>query len=172
MGQQTTPHFDASIHRTAVEAPACMVVLYGGELGRRTELPQHGITIGRDDDNVIHVELHTMSRRHAHLFVTDGKHHIEDLGSTNGTFVNEQELTRPTPLRKATLCAAAVPSSNSSTAATSEALYHEEIYRLTITDGLTQVANKRHFVDSGARDHPRRRHGRRRFSDGVAHYAG
>lgn len=98
MGLQTTPHFDASIHRTATEAPACMVVLYGGELARRTELPQHGITIGRDDDNAIHVALHTMSRRHARLFVTDGRHHIEDLGSTNGTFVNEQALTpQPNP---------------------------------------------------------------------------
>jgi two-component system, cell cycle response regulator len=161
MGLQTTPHFDASIHRPAADAPACMVVLYGGELGRRTELPQHGITIGRDDDNAIHVELHTMSRRHARLFVADGKHHIEDLGSTNGTFVNEQELSCPTQLRNGDLvrCGGAV--FKFIDGGNVEALYHEEIYRLTITDGLTQVANKRHFVDFLEREIVRAaRHGR------------
>jgi FOG: FHA domain len=83
MGLQTTPHLNDEPDR-AVGAPACLVVLYDGELGRRTELPPHAITVGRDDDNAIQVALHTMSRRHARLFVTDGTHHIEDLGSTNG----------------------------------------------------------------------------------------
>ena len=161
MGLQTTPHFDASIHPTAVEVPACLVVLYGGELGRRTELPQYGVTIGRDDDNAISVALHTMSRRHARLFVADGLHHIEDLGSTNGTFVNEQELTGPTPLRNGDLvrCGGAV--FKFIDGGNVEALYHEEIYRLTITDGLTQVANKRHFCDFLEREIVRAaRHGR------------
>jgi diguanylate cyclase (GGDEF)-like protein len=42
-----------------------------------------------------------------------------------------------------------------------EALYHEALYRLTITDGLTQIANKRHFVDFLEREIARAtRHGR------------
>jgi diguanylate cyclase (GGDEF)-like protein len=147
MGLQTTPHLSAEPDRAAAGAPACLVVLYGGELGRRTELPQREVTIGRDDDNAIHVALHTMSRRHARLFVSNGIHHIEDLGSTNGTFVNEDELTHATPLRNGDLvrCGGAV--FKFIDGGNVEALYHEEIYRLTITDGLTQVANKRHFVD-------------------------
>jgi hypothetical protein len=44
MGLQTTPHFDASIHRTATEAPACMVVLYGGELRRPNGSKQTAVT--------------------------------------------------------------------------------------------------------------------------------
>src|SRR4029077_4474912 len=118
-------------------------------------LPRHGITIGRDDDNVINVPLHTMSRRHARLFMTDGQHHIAALGRTNGTFVNEHELTQPTPLRNGDLvrCGGAV--FKFIDGGNVEALYHEEIYRLTITDGLTQVPNKAPFVVFLEREIPR-----------------
>jgi PleD family two-component response regulator len=54
MGLQTTPHLSDKPARAA-GAPACLVVLYGGELGRSTDLPQQEVTIGRDDDNPIPV---------------------------------------------------------------------------------------------------------------------
>lgn len=150
----------ATVARAAT-APACMVVIYGGDLGRRVELPRTEITIGRDDENAINNPLHTLSRRHARLFVRDDAYYIEDLGSTNGTFVNEVEIARPTQLRNGDLvrCGGAV--FKFIEGGNVEALYHEEIYRLTITDGLTQVANKRHFVDFLEREIARAaRHGR------------
>lgn len=60
---------------------------------------------------------------------------------------NDDELTHATPLRNGDLvrCGGAV--FKFIDGGNVEALYHEEIYRLTITDGLTRVANKRHFVD-------------------------
>jgi two-component system cell cycle response regulator len=131
----------------AAHAPACVIVIYGGQLGQRIELTQDDVTVGRDDDNAIHVALHTISRRHARLFLQDDAHHVEDLGSTNGTFVNEVEITAPTRLRNGDLvrCGGAVLKFIEG--GNVEALYHEEIHRLTITDGLTHVANKRHFTD-------------------------
>ena len=131
----------------AAGAPACFVVIYGGELGRRITLPRHEVTIGRDDENTIHADLDTISRLHARLFVRGGVHCVEDLGSTNGTFVNEEEIAEPTALRNGDLvrCGGAV--FKFIEGGNVEALYHEEIYRLTITDGLTQVANQRHFAD-------------------------
>jgi two-component system, cell cycle response regulator len=128
-------------------APACVVVIYGGELGRRVELSHGDVSIGRDDDNVISVTLHTMSRHHARLFTRDGGHYIEDLGSTNGTMVNETESAGAMQLRNGDLvhCGGAVLKFIEG--GNVEGMYHEEIYRLTITDGLTQIANKRHFVD-------------------------
>src|SRR6185436_12196341 len=90
--------------------PSCIVVIYGGDLGRRIELPRGEITIGRDDENAISAAVHTVSRRHARLFIRDEGHYIEDLGSTNGTFVNDQEIDRATQLRNGDLvrCGGAV----------------------------------------------------------------
>jgi len=146
-GEKTPIHVSATPRARAARAPACLIMIYGGELGRRVELPDRHLTIGRDDDNDITVDLHTLSRRHAQLFARNQAHYIEDLRSTNGTFVNEAEISEPTALRNGDLirCGGAVLKFIEG--GNVEALYHEEIYRLTITDGLTHVANKRHFLD-------------------------
>jgi len=185
MKRDTTPHIAAVPGLSGAGTPACVVVLYGSELGRRVELTRGDITIGRDDDNEISITLDTISRRHARLFVRDRVHMIEDLASTNGTFVNEQEVTKATPLRNGDLvrCGGAV--FKFIEGGNIEALYHEEIYRLTITDGLTQVANKRHFVEFLERELARAiRHGRplslvlfdldhfKRINDRFGHLAG
>lgn len=129
------------------DAPACVVIIYGGELGRCIKLSDEGMTIGRDEGNGISVALHTISRQHARLFIRDGSYFVEDLGSTNGSYVNDEEVAGPTPLRNGDLlrCGGAV--FKFIEGGNIEALYHEEIYRLTITDGLTQIANKRHLLD-------------------------
>lgn len=147
MKRDTTPHIAAVSGPITTGIPACVVVLYGSELGRRVELTRGEIVIGRDDDNALSVALETISRRHARLFVQDRTYMVEDLESTNGTFVNENEVTEATALRNGDLlrCGGAV--FKFIEGGNIEALYHEEIYRLTITDGLTQVANKRHFLE-------------------------
>jgi pSer/pThr/pTyr-binding forkhead associated (FHA) protein len=61
---------------------------------RRYELPQDEAVIGRDPEAQVHIPVENVSRRHARI-VWDGKQHwIEDLGSTNGTYVNERKVTR------------------------------------------------------------------------------
>jgi two-component system cell cycle response regulator len=129
------------------EAPACVVIIYGGDLGRCIKLTGEETTIGRDDGNGISIPLHAISRQHARLFLRDGAYFVEDLGSTNGSYVNDEEVEGVTPLRNGDLvrCGGAVLKFIEG--GNIEALYHEEIYQLTITDGLTQVANKRHLLD-------------------------
>jgi two-component system, cell cycle response regulator len=161
MKHDTKPHLSAAPQARSEDAPACVIVIYGGELGRRVELTTDEATIGRDDDNVLNIPLHTISRRHARLFHRHHQYYIEDLGSTNGTFVNERQITDITPLRNGDLirCGGAVLKFIEG--GNVEALYHEAIYRLTITDGLTQVANKRHMSDFLEREIARAtRHGR------------
>lgn len=57
------------------------------------------ITIGRDSSNEIPVNDAEVSRRHARLTFQGGKYVLEDMGSTNGTFVNGQRLTGPRVLK-------------------------------------------------------------------------
>jgi len=57
------------------------------------------ITIGRDPANGITINDAEISRRHARLIFQGGKYILEDLGSTNGTFVNGQRLAGPRVLK-------------------------------------------------------------------------
>lgn len=57
------------------------------------------LTIGRDSSNDIAVNDAEVSRRHARLTFQGGKYVLEDMGSTNGTFVNGQRLTGPRVLK-------------------------------------------------------------------------
>lgn len=57
------------------------------------------ISIGRDSSNEIPVNDAEVSRRHARLTFQGGKYVLEDMGSTNGTFVNGQRLSGPRVLK-------------------------------------------------------------------------
>ena len=55
--------------------------------------------IGRDSSNEISINDAEVSRRHARLTFQGGKYVLEDMGSTNGTFVNGQRLVGPRVLK-------------------------------------------------------------------------
>ena len=50
------------------------------------------LTIGRSQDNDVVLSHPTVSRRHARIFEHNGAHLIEDLGSSNGTFINGERV--------------------------------------------------------------------------------
>lgn len=57
------------------------------------------LTIGRDSSNAVAINDAEVSRKHARLSFQGGKYVIDDLGSTNGTFVNGQRLAGPVVLK-------------------------------------------------------------------------
>ncbi|MGA7194653.1 MAG: FHA domain-containing protein [Anaerolineales bacterium] len=57
------------------------------------------LTIGRDSNNGVAINDAEISRKHARLTFQGGKYVLEDLGSTNGTFVNGQRLAGPVVLK-------------------------------------------------------------------------
>jgi pSer/pThr/pTyr-binding forkhead associated (FHA) protein len=57
------------------------------------------LTIGRDSSNGVAINDAEVSRKHSRLLFQGGKYVIEDLGSTNGTFVNGQRLAGPVVLK-------------------------------------------------------------------------
>ena len=78
-----------------------LVVLDGPNSGR--EFPLTGafaIAIGRDDTAGIVIEDDEVSRRHALVVVFDDGARVDDLGSTNGTWVNGARIAMPHPLRE------------------------------------------------------------------------
>jgi hypothetical protein len=68
--------------------------------GQRREVPldRDEITIGRREDNLVHLPDRNVSRRHARLVQRDGTILLEDLRSANGTMVNGVRISEPVPL--------------------------------------------------------------------------
>lgn len=62
--------------------------------GRQVPLPAAGASLGRSQDNDVHVPDERASRHHARIDVEQGVYVISDLGSVNGTFVNRQRIQR------------------------------------------------------------------------------
>lgn len=74
------------------DVPA-LVVLKGPEVGERFYLEQSEVTIGRDPKSDIFLNDVTVSRRHARLRVDGDTVTIVDVGSLNGTYVNDEVVT-------------------------------------------------------------------------------
>lgn len=76
-----------------------LVMRAGPTPNKSFPIQKNEIFIGRDIANDILINDAEVSRRHARLSVQAGNYVIEDLGSTNGTFVNGQRLVGPRVLR-------------------------------------------------------------------------
>ena len=76
-----------------------LIMRSGPTPGAAFNLEGDQITIGRDPSNTITINDAEISRRHARLTYQGGKYILEDLGSTNGTFVNGQRLAGPRVLK-------------------------------------------------------------------------
>jgi two-component system NtrC family sensor kinase len=72
---------------------ASLFVIQGRDQGRRFELDQNSVTIGRDSGNPIQLHDNEVSRRHAEIRYSNGGYVLADLSSSNGTFVNDQTVT-------------------------------------------------------------------------------
>lgn len=57
------------------------------------DLSEDKITVGRLADNSLQIDDGSVSSHHAELLFENGEYHLHDLGSTNGTFVNEEQVT-------------------------------------------------------------------------------
>jgi hypothetical protein len=75
-----------------------LVVTAGALKGTSLDLAQQQITLGRANDATLVLNDDYASSRHARIFPQDGQWIVEDLGSTNGTYLDRQKVTRPTPV--------------------------------------------------------------------------
>ena len=80
-------------------APTKLVVSEGTLTGTTVALQGQTITLGRAHDSTIVLDDDYASSRHARIYPDrDGNWIVEDLGSTNGTYLDRSRLTTPTPI--------------------------------------------------------------------------
>ncbi|MEV7212050.1 FHA domain-containing protein [Kitasatospora cineracea] len=80
--------------------PTHLVVTQGSLAGTTVALQGQTITLGRAHDSTIVLDDDYASSRHARIYPDQaGQWTVEDLGSTNGTYLDRQRLTTPTPLQ-------------------------------------------------------------------------
>jgi phosphoserine phosphatase RsbU/P len=76
---------------------SAIVILRGPESGRQFPIGEGRTTLGRNAECDVSLSGKQISRQHAHLYAQEGKHLIEDLGSSNGTFLNGLRIAPRTP---------------------------------------------------------------------------
>jgi len=141
----------SKISERPATSSACLVVIYGLDLGRKYNLVRPQVVIGRSTRADICIDQEAVSRNHCKILNTGGSILLRDMGSTNGTYVNDELIDeyvlRDGDFIKVGRCIFKFLSGNNI-----ENAYHEEIYRLTTIDGLTQIYNKRFFQETLERE--------------------
>jgi pSer/pThr/pTyr-binding forkhead associated (FHA) protein len=83
-------------------SPTKLVITEGSNAGETVPLSGETVTLGRGGDSTIRLDDDYVSTRHAR-FVTNGEEwFIEDMGSTNGTYIGSTRVTRATAITSGT----------------------------------------------------------------------
>jgi hypothetical protein len=140
---------------------ACLVIIRGPRLGSRVVLGDGPVVLGRSVESDFQISERGISRRHCRIYQEDERFWVEDLNSTNHTFLNE-EMIELAPLRDGDHIRVSQTVLKFVDEGNIEAGYHSELHESTIRDALTGLYNRRHAMAvlktevAKARRHPRR----------------
>jgi two-component system cell cycle response regulator len=134
---------------TSTSRNACLVHIYptGSHMGRRYPIGESSLIVGRGDDCDLRIQDHSVSRKHARIEPTDTGVYVADLVSTNGTFINDRLIDGRLVLHDGDYLRVGNCIYRFLAGGNVESEYHEEIYRLTIIDALTQIHNQRYMIE-------------------------
>jgi len=139
---------------------ACLVVIHGEGLGRRVDVGDAPVLVGRSHDADLCIPHKSVSRAHCRVWREGEDYRILDLGATNPVRVNDE------PVAAGELADGDHVTIGESilkfiSRTSVEARYHEEIYQLATHDPLSGLCNRRHFEELADKEIARAlRHGR------------
>ncbi len=133
--------------RRNLPGQAFLIVIAGPRLGHRVVLAEEPLDIGRGANCGLQLDADSVSRTHARITWDGHDHHLLDLKSTNGTYVNEMRISDHALADGDRLQIGKVLLKYI-TGANIESAYHEEVQRLMRFDGLTGIHNKSHFDEA------------------------
>lgn len=139
----------------------CLVLYTGEHSGTRYPLVGGRLVLGRSPDCDVCLESMGISRRHAELREDAGTVLLHDLGSANGTFLNDQRIGQATPLRDGDLIRLGQLLLRFYERHSVDALLHDKLYRLATMDTGTGVYSKRYLLEALDREVKVARHSNR-----------
>ena len=135
----------ASADKEAEKKPAALLVV-GGELnGTLFDLTKELIVCGRSAKNEITLEFGGISRQHFNLHLVDENYDVEDAGSRNGTFLNNEKLEARTPLKKGDMIKIGSIALKYLPKGDTERLTYDKLNKEANTDRHTGCYNKTYF---------------------------
>ncbi|WP_395701570.1 diguanylate cyclase [Aquabacterium sp.] len=126
---------------------SCLILYSGTETGKRFVLDSHAMTIGRLAETEIYIDSPSVSRRHAELAISPDTVTIRDLGSSNGTHVNDQRIEGTVVLKDGDLIRLGKVFLKFYEHESLDALLHDRIYRMATVDAGTEIFNRQYLTD-------------------------
>ena len=144
----TTQRRSMRPHRSsgAGHVPACLVVLQGQRLGQRIDLGERPLIIGRSPEADFQILERSVSREHCRISQEPAGYRIKDLDSTNKTFLNDQPIIEA-ELKDGDHITIGSWVFKFMDTSSLEVRYHEELYLLATIDPLTELYNRRQFLE-------------------------
>lgn len=124
-----------------------LVVISGKPLGKSFFLTKESMVLGRDLAADISIGETSISRRHTEFCTTDQGMMCKDLGSTNGTFVNDQKVDGQVMLSDGDLIRCGNTIVKFLKEGKIENIHYGKMYDLATTDGLTGALNKKAILE-------------------------
>ena len=142
---------DVSLFKAlGADAKPCLILYSGPDAGQRFDLEPGSRIIGRLPEAAVRVEGHGVSRQHAELLVGAATVLLRDLGSANGTLVNEARITEPVTLKDGDLIRVANVVLRFHERANLDVLLTDRVYRQTTVDTGTGAYNRK-FLNEALR---------------------
>lgn len=132
---------------TGGEKSAYILFLSGPLVGKLQQLNEGKTVLGRAEDVGVLINDNRISRHHIAITLSQGEATLEDLGSTNGTFVNGRRVQTyvlkdgdKVQISSSTIFKFAHQDNL-------ENIFHKELYKMAVLDAVTGIFNKRYFLD-------------------------
>lgn len=142
----------------------CLILYSGADAGRRFDLETGFLVLGRSPDAQVRIDTPGISRRHAELQVYGNTVVLRDLGSANGSHVNDRRVETPVALKDGDLVRVANVLLRFHEAQSVDALLHDRIYRMATLDEGTGAFNRKYLFDMLKQEVARARRSQRPLS--------
>lgn len=135
----------SSTEKEAGDKPAALLIVGGPLNGTLFDLVQAEVTVGRNPKNSISLEFEGISRHHFKIIQSASSFFVEDMGSKNGTYLNNRKLDGPAELNKGDIIKMGSIALKYIPKGDPERLSYDKLQEDARTDALTHCFNKGYF---------------------------
>jgi len=127
---------------------ASLIQYNGANLGKRIQLSEQRIVVGRTPEAHLFINEASVSRQHAAISSNAAGFEIEDLGSSNGTFINDVKVSVKTLLKDGDMLRLGTILFRFFASDNAESIMADKIYRMATIDAGTDIFNKKYLLDA------------------------